>query len=161
MGYVSWAPRLFQETSTGRIDDRGWRWQLNLAEINVPQPKPPSPVVERLDANRMPNEGSANHQEFGAEGDHAVRRHRTFDDPAVRVLPSWDDKGASRSGTVELGRCLSAQRFVRSNLIELLSPAVQRLLLGATISSGKGFYIGSHVTMHSLVTTVVLRASGP
>jgi len=134
---------------------------LNLPELDIPEPQPPSRVVERLDAYRMPNEGSANHQELAAEGDHAVRRRRPFDDPAVRVLPSWDDKEASRSGTVELGRCLSAQRFVRSNLIELLSPAVQRLLLGPTISFGKGFYIGSHVTMHSLVTTVVLGASGP
>jgi len=109
----------------------------------------------------MPNEGSANHQLLPTEGDHAVRLHRSFDDPAVRVLPSWDGKGASRSGTVELGRCLSAQRFVRSNLIELLSPAVQRSLLGPTIFFGKGFYIGSHVTVHSLVTTVVLGAPGP
>ena len=150
-----------QETSTSRIDDGGWRWQLNLPELDIPEPKPSRRLIERLDAYRMPNEGSANQQGLATEADPAVRRGGSFDDPPVRVLPSWNDKDTSRSGTVDVGRCLSAQSFVRPNLIELLSPAVQRPLLGPMISFGKGFYIATHVTMHSLVTAVVLRASRP
>jgi hypothetical protein len=134
---------------------------LNFPELDIPKPKPPIRVAERLDPYRMPNEGFANHQEFTAHGDHAARPRGSSDHPPVRVLPSRDDKGTSWSRSVNLGGCLSSQRFVRPNLIELLSPAVHRPLLGPMISLREGFHISAHVAMHSLVTAVVLRAPRP
>jgi len=134
---------------------------LNLPELDIPKPKSPIRVVERLDPYRMPNEGFSNDQLLTADGDHAVRRCGSSDHPPVRVLPSRDDKVTSWSGSVNLGGCLSSQRLVRPNLIELLSPAVHRSLLGPMISLREGFHISAHVAMHSLVTAVVLRAPRP
>jgi hypothetical protein len=134
---------------------------LNLPELDIPEPKPTIPVVDRLDPYCMPDEGFANHQELTAEGDHAIRRRGPPNHPSVRVLPSWDDKGVSWSGAVNLGWRFSSQRFVRPNLIELLSPAVHRPLLGPMISLREGFHVSAHVSMHSLVTAVVLRAPRP
>jgi hypothetical protein len=50
---------------------------------------------------------------------------------------------------------------MRPNLIELLSPAVERPLLGPMISFRERLYLGTDVAMHSLVTAIVLRAPRP
>jgi hypothetical protein len=84
------APPLLQETNAGPIDHGAWGWQLNLPELDIPKPKSPIRVVERLDPYRMPNEGFANDQLLTADGDHAVRRRGSSDHPPVRVLTPRD-----------------------------------------------------------------------
>ena len=73
----------------------------------------------------------------------------------------WLTVNSSAAGTQGFaGRRLATERLVGSDIVELDTPPVACALLSDSRGSGERLQIGSHVSMHSLVCTVVLRTTG-
>src|SRR5262252_5815698 len=137
----------------------------------------PSPVVQNklsqnqvvvVNANaglRRPLESDILSSQPASHKDHlAIDAHMTLGAHAAEgdtdgVAGAKRAKVTATGAMVELGGYLHVERFVRSDLIELFPPTVEPALLCLGRLGWRILDVKRDVTVHALVTAVVLRAA--
>jgi hypothetical protein len=77
---------------------------------------------------------------------------------AVGVLKGWQFRGhLSWGGLTIVSGCVHVKCLVRPLMIKLFTEAIELLLLGAKIGSGRSGGVGFQGAVHTLVAAIVLR----
>ena len=132
-----------------------WPCHFDGTEIDVVEPHTAQQPIKRLQGHVMLGYGLGDENRLGADAN--VSRLRDSADQPRGGIDGWLGPGLRRAASVEFGGRFAMQRLMRSNVIELLTPAVATALLGAPCSLWCQLQLCGHVSVHSLVRPVVLR----